>query len=241
MDIVIIIPARLQSTRLPEKMLSDIHGLPLIVRTYEQALLSKLASDVVVATDSPKILDVLLSHHCKAVLTPENIQTGSDRIAIVAQDLEAEIVINVQGDEPLIPPEMIDQAIAPFLENTATSCTTLVKRMNLEDPSVNNPNVVKVAVDQKMNALYFSRSPIPFPRVTDDLFYYRHIGLYGYRKETLMAFTTWPKSRLEKAESLEQLRLLEHGIKIKCVETELNSQAVDTQEDLELVRALSKH
>jgi 3-deoxy-manno-octulosonate cytidylyltransferase (CMP-KDO synthetase) len=241
MNIAIVLPARLHSTRLSEKMLADIHGKPLIVRTYEQALHSELCQNVLVATDNQKILDELTRHGCKAVLTPETIQTGSDRIAYVVGDMDMDVVINVQGDEPLIPPKMIDAAIEPFLSDASTLCTTLVKRMAMDDPDIQNPNVVKVAVDQEMNALYFSRSPIPYARhIPEDFYYYRHIGLYGYKKDVLMAFSKWAKSKLEQVESLEQLRLLEHGINIKCVETSLSSQAVDTPEDLEKVRALYK-
>lgn len=240
MKISIVIPARLQSTRLPEKMLADIHRKPLIVRTYEQARQSRLAEDVVVATDSQKILDALSTWKCNAVLTPEDIPSGSDRIAYVARDMDADVVINVQGDEPLIPPEMIDAAIEPFLNDANLECTTLVQKTDASGQAeIQNPNVVKVVVDRNMNAMYFSRSPIPYARnQIKDQYYYRHIGLYGYKRETLMAFAGWPKSNLERVESLEQLRLLENGISIRCIETALTSQAVDTLEDLEKVRQI---
>lgn len=242
MKALIVIPARLKSTRLPEKMLADLHGKPLVVRTYEQAKKAKLADDVVIATDSERILEAVTEFGCKAILTPERIKTGTDRMAFAAQKLKADVFVNVQGDEPLINPKMIDSAIKPFLAGKMPDCSTLVQAITTdEEATLRNPNVVKVVLDREGFALYFSRSPIPYLRNSEaKIKFYRHIGLYAFRKETLLAFTKLKPSMLEQAESLEQLRLLENGYRIKCVETKLESQAVDTMEDLEKVRLLIK-
>ncbi|ACF14307.1 3-deoxy-D-manno-octulosonate cytidylyltransferase [Chloroherpeton thalassium ATCC 35110] len=240
MKAVIVIPARLKSTRLPEKMLVDLDGKPLVVRTYEQAKKSRLASDVLLAVDSKRLLDIAESFGCKAVLTPENLQSGTDRIAFAAKSIDADVVINVQGDEPLIPPEMIDSAILPFIENAALPCATLIQPIVSDVPEIlQNPNVVKVVTDKNGYALYFSRSPIPYQRNSDaQPKIFRHIGLYAFRKPALETFTTLPPSMLEETERLEQLRLLENGIRIKCVITNLDSQAVDTADDLAKVKAI---
>ncbi|MBC8044057.1 MAG: 3-deoxy-manno-octulosonate cytidylyltransferase [Rhizobacter sp.] len=242
MKITILIPARLASTRLPEKMLADLHGKPLIIRTYEQAKKSKLATDVIIVTDDKKIIAAAEAHGCKAVMTPIGLKTGTDRIAFASQKLNSDVFVNLQGDEPLIKPKMIDQAIEPILADRKVQCSTLVRPLDrLDDELIKNPSVVKVALAHSGDALYFSRSPIPYLRNTDaPVKYYKHIGIYAFRRAVLQSFSKLPHSALEAAESLEQLRLLESGISIRCAFTKLDSQAVDTAEDLELVRKLMR-
>ncbi len=240
MKIIIVIPARLNSTRLPEKMLADLDGLPLVARTYRQAKKSQLATDVIVAADDKKISDALAPFDCKTMLTPASLKSGSDRVAFAAKKLHGDIFVNVQGDEPLIHPAIIDQAIEPLLNDKRANCSTLVKPITTGiDEMLKNPNIVKVALDRERFALYFSRSPIPFQRNTDaKTTFYKHIGLYVYRRNTLLEFASLRPTMLEKAESLEQLRLLEYGYRMKCVITKHESRAVDTPEDLATVRAL---
>jgi 3-deoxy-manno-octulosonate cytidylyltransferase (CMP-KDO synthetase) len=238
--VAIVIPARLHSTRLPEKMLADIGGKPLIVRTYEQAAKSKLADVVMVAADDQKIADALTAHGCNVMLTPTSIQTGTDRVAFVAKKIKADIFANVQGDEPLISPKSIDQAISVLIRDKSAHVGTLVKVIGENEMHVLElPSVVKVVLTKQHNAMYFSRSPIPFVRnAAATPTFYKHIGIYIFRKAVLERFTRLPKSRLEAAESLEQLRLLENGYKIACGITKTESQAVDTAEDLKRVREI---
>jgi 3-deoxy-manno-octulosonate cytidylyltransferase (CMP-KDO synthetase) len=240
MKIVIIIPARLKSTRLPEKMIADLDGKPLVLRTYEQAKKSKLATDVIVAVDDKKIIGALSPFDCKTMLTPARLKSGSDRVAFIAKKMAGDVFVNVQGDEPLIEPKMIDQAIEPLLHDKRADCSTLVKSIPTSDFGLlQNPNAVKVALDRDGFALYFSRSPIPFHQnVEAQTKFYKHIGLYAYRRKTLLEFAAMRPSMLEQAESLEQLRLLENGYRIKCAITTLDSQAVDTLDDLDKVRAM---
>lgn len=243
MNITIIIPARLASTRLPEKMLADLHGKPLVVRTYEQALKSKLATEVVIATDDKRIIHAVERFGCKAVLTPTGIKTGTDRIAYAAAKLTADVFVNLQGDEPLIKPKMIDQSIEPLLSDKSVQCSTLVRPLDalMDAELIKSPSVVKVALDRNGFSLYFSRCPIPYLRNDEaKVKYYKHIGIYAFRKQALIGFPKLPHSQLESAEVLEQLRLLENGTRIKCAMTTYDSQAVDTPADLEKVRALMK-
>ncbi|MDW8464931.1 MAG: 3-deoxy-manno-octulosonate cytidylyltransferase [Chloroherpetonaceae bacterium] len=209
--VAIVIPARLCSTRLPEKMLADLAGKPLVVHTYQQALKAKLADEVVIATDDRKITDAVLPFGCKVILSPKTLKTGSDRVAFVAKSLRADVIVNLQGDEPLIHPKMIDQAIAPLLQKHSPACATLIKPFQ-EHALLSNPSVVKVVVDRHGFALYFSRSAIPYHRHQSERpIYYKHIGIYAYQRETLLAFRRLRPSPLEKLEGLEQLRLLENG------------------------------
>ena len=236
--VVIVIPARLGSTRLPEKMLADIAGKPLVVHTYLRAKQARLADEVILATDDKKILKAVSPFGCRVELTPKRLTTGSDRVAFVANRLDADIIVNVQGDEPLIHPKMIDLAIAPMLQSHPPHCATLVKAIT--DPTrLANPSVVKVTLNTEGYALYFSRSLIPYLRhEVARAKFYKHIGVYAYTRDTLLAFRRLRPSMLEKVEGLEQLRLLENGYRIKCVLTTMDSQAVDTPDDLENVRAL---
>ncbi len=241
--IVGIIPARFASTRLMGKPLADIGGKPMIRHTYESALKSKLLNKIIIAVDDEKVKQVVNDFGAEAVLTSKNISTGSDRIAEVARNLtSAKIVVNIQGDEPFIKGEMIDQAIEPLLFDPSVQVSTLAKKIH-DVEELNSPSVTKVVFDYHNFALYFSRSPIPYVRDARTNYerihktdIYKHIGLYVYRTETLLQFTSLAQTDLEKAEKLEQLRMLENSFKIKVVVTEFDNLAVDTQEDLEKAR-----
>ena len=215
----------------------------MIQHTYESTLKSKLINEVIIAVDDDKVFQVCREFGAKVVMTPKDIATGSDRIAYVAKEFsEAKIIVNIQGDEPFIKGEMIDQAIEPLLFDKTVSVSTLAKLIdNVED--LKSPSIPKVVFDYNNFALYFSRSVIPF--VKDARTYleriqkadiYKHVGLYVYRKEALLKFTQIKPTDLEKTEKLEQLRMLENGFKIKIVVTEYNNLAVDTPEDLDRAR-----
>lgn len=244
MKIVGIIPSRYASTRLPAKPLVDICGKPMIQRVYEQAKQSTLLTDIVIATDDDRIETVVRSFGGRVQMTPIDIQSGSDRIALVAKNYNADIVVNIQGDEPMIDPKLIDQTIQLLMDDTNAVVGTAVKKIS-SSQDVFNSNVVKVTLDKNNYALYFSRSPIPHVRDAkkdDDWFagtqFYKHFGIYVYRADFLQHFTTLKQSPLEIAEKLEQLRILENGYKIKCAITEYESHPVDTPEDLERVRTI---
>ncbi|MBL7073731.1 3-deoxy-manno-octulosonate cytidylyltransferase [candidate division KSB1 bacterium] len=233
-----VIPARYGSARFPGKVLADLSGKPVIQWVYEQACRAKMLDDVWVAADDPRILEAVRGFGGKAVITPRDIPTGSDRVAYAARELEGEIIANIQGDEPLIEPDMINEAIKPLLDNTDVEVTTLARPIH--DPvQLTDPNVVKVVMDSRDNALYFSRSVIPFSRNggTEDL-YFKHIGLYVFRKVFLFQFKQWGPSPLERMENLEQLRILENGYPIRVVITAFDSHGVDTPADLEIIRGM---
>ena len=241
MNVVIVIPARLASSRLKEKMLADIEGEPLIVRTWQQAMKSALASKVVVATDSDRIAAVLHAAGAEVVMTSPYASCGTDRIAEAAALVSGEVFVNLQGDEPLIDPATIDLAISPFFDSTSPpDCTTLVFPVGPEERYIiDDPHIVKAVLNSRGEAMYFSRSPIPYCREScADTKFYRHIGLYAFRADVLRAFVTLPPSMLERTESLEQLRLLENGYRIRCVETAIDTPGVNTEEELEEVRRL---
>ena len=245
--IIGVIPARFASTRLMGKPLANIGGKPLIQHTYENACKSKLIEKLILAVDDAKVASVARGFGADVIETPKEIASGSDRIAYVAKTYkEAEIIVNIQGDEPFIQPEMIDQAIEPLLFDKTIEVTTLIKQIS-SLKELHSPDVVKVVFDYNNYALYFSRLPIPFARnaisdaaaldITD---YYKHIGLYVFKRKALLKFTTLKQTDLEKTEMLEQLRMLENGMKIKVVETEYDSIGVDTQEDLKRARTYYK-
>jgi len=237
----VLIPARLASSRLPGKPLADLGGVPMVVRVAQRAALSG-ARRVVVAGDHADIVAACSAHGVAAVLTRTTHASGSDRLAEACELLGLDgddMVVNVQGDEPLIDPRAIDELIAPFTTDPTVQMTTLFRR--IQDPSeLNNQNITKVVVDRGGFALYFSRAAIPFVRDPRGGWppLYRHIGLYAYRRSTLLVLASLDPTPLERAESLEQLRALEHGIRIKAVETLYESFGVDTPEDLEQVRRL---
>ena len=240
---VAIIPARYGSQRLPAKPLVEIAGKPMIQHVYERAMRAKLVDSVLVATDDERVASAVRTFGGNAVMTPTSLQTGTDRAAFVARTIqEADIVINVQGDEPLIESQMIDEAIQPMLENSQITAATLVRRIE-EERELTNPNVVKVILDSSGYCLYFSRSVIPFVQGLQQTSwlkhhqYFKHIGLYVFRREFLLKYAEMRPTPLESSEKLEQLRILENGYKIKGIVTSCNSTPVDTQEDLEIVRA----
>ena len=240
MKIIGVIPARYKSTRLEGKPLADIEGKPMIQHVYERVSKSNSLDDIIVATDDNRIIDVVNSFGGKAALTSENHPSGSDRVAEVAEKLDADIVVNIQGDEPFINPEMIDEVIEPFNEPNLVMVTLMHEV--LDESDFQNPNVVKVVVDNNGFALYFSRSLIPYPRNKINYHVYEHIGLYAYRKGFLLKLTKLPTTPLEKIESLEQLRVLENGYKIKVILTKKDyiPLSVDTQDDLEKARKYAK-
>ncbi len=241
MNIVGIIPARFASTRFPGKPLADISGKPMIRRVYEQALKSGVLSGVYVATDDDRIRDAVAGFGGQAFMTSPAHQTGTDRCSEVAvllldQGVRVDAVINIQGDEPYIHPEQID-LVASCFEDPRVQLATLARRIDSADDLL-NPSVVKVVVDAGWDALYFSRSPVPFVRNAEQSqwtgmgLHFKHVGIYGYRADVLKVISGLPPSPLEQAESLEQLRWMEHGYRIRVKETTHESQAVDTPEDL---------
>jgi len=236
--VIAIVPARYQSTRLPGKALADIAGRPMIEHVYRRAAAARTVARVIVATDDQRIADAVARFGGDAVMTSPSHQSGTDRLAEVAASLPCDIVVNVQGDEPVLAPDTIDAAVEPLLADPAVAMSTLRRRIT--DPAEHdNPNVTKVVVDQHGFALYFSRAPIPHTRPGQPAApAWAHIGLYVYRRDTLLRLAALPPTAMERAEALEQLRALEHGIRIKVVQTASAAIGVDTPEDLARVRAL---
>lgn len=231
---VAVIPSRYHSTRFPGKPLADLAGRPMIEHVYERAAASPAVDAVVVATDDRRIAEAIRQFGGFVRMTRAEHATGLDRIAEVAADLDCELIVNVQGDEPLIEPRAIGELVAPFERAAGIQMSTLRRRITNPD-DIDNPHIVKVVVDQRDRALYFSRSAIPFVRDTRQPVF-KHIGLYAYRRSFVRELAALPQSPLELAESLEQLRALEHGFHICAVETQYDSIGVDTPEDLERVR-----
>ena len=235
MKIAGIIPARYASTRFPGKPLVDIGGKTMIHRVYEQASKATSLNEVIVATDDERIYNEVKRFGGKVVMTAANHQNGTERCAEVALQLDCDVIINIQGDEPFIQPEQINLLASVFTDGTATpDIATLIKEHALDEELRNNARI-KVVINKHLNALYFSRSIIPFLRDTaraDTTTYYKHIGIYAFRKAVLADLVKLPPSALEMAESLEQLRWLENGYRIKCAVTTLESVSVDTPEDL---------
>ena len=236
--VIAIIPARYQSSRLPGKALADIGGRPMIEHVYRRTAAASSVSSVLVATDDERILEAVRGFGGAACMTSPDHLSGTDRLAEVAAELGSEIIVNVQGDEPLIEPAMIDEAIEPLLADPMVVMSTLRRR--IDDPAeLENPNVTKVVVDGDGYALYFSRAPIPFNRSgRPPARAWRHVGLYVYRRDCLLQLASLPPTELERSEALEQLRALEHGIRILAVETNHDSIGVDTPDDLDRVRRL---
>lgn len=237
MNIVCIIPARYSSTRLPGKPLAKIAGKPMIQHVYERAILAKSPDQVIVATDHSLVYQTVIDFGGQAMLTSPDHPTGTDRLAEVAERFPlVDLIINVQGDEPLIPPEIIDQLAEAFRNNQDLQMATLMTQM--EPAEYNDPSAVKVVTDLKGYALYFSRSLLPYPRNSAEVPVYKHIGIYAYRRDFLLKYAKLEPTPLEQAESLEQLRALEHGYRIKVLKTDFKSIGVDTAEDLEKVNRL---
>jgi 3-deoxy-manno-octulosonate cytidylyltransferase (CMP-KDO synthetase) len=230
MKAIAVIPARLASTRLPRKMLREISGKPLIGVVYEAVRSSPLLADVMIATDSDEILSACRKNGWKAQMTAGTHRSGTERVHEVSGHEVADVYINVQGDEPMVRAEQI-ASLLRVMENPEAQVGTLMTPTALVD--IQNPNAVKVVTDLAGRALYFSRATIPFDRDKTNPRYFKHLGLYAYRKAALDRFVTLPESSLEKSERLEQLRFLENGISIFCAETPYDSVGVDTEEDLQ--------
>jgi len=232
-----VIPARLQSTRLPRKVLREIRGVPMVVEVFRQARTSPLLSDLLVATDSDEVVEACHAHHVPAVMTRSDHASGTDRLWEVSRARAADVYVNIQGDEPLITPIHIERLVRPFLREPEIQVTTLKIRATPEEVASRTAN--KVVTNVHGDALYFSRLPIPFDRDgTSGVVYWKHIGLYAYRRSVLERYHSLPPSSLERAEQLEQLRLLEAGIPIHVLETDQPTIGVDTEEDLRAVEAL---
>jgi len=232
METVAVIPARLASTRLPRKMLREIAGKPLVGWVYEAVRSSPLLSDVIVATDSEEIMDACGRYGWNVRMTSPNHRSGTERVHEVSNSADADVYINVQGDEPMVRPEQIATLI-DVMKDPAVSVGTLKTPCLVEE--IHNPNAVKVVDDSRGRALYFSRATIPFDRDGAQPAYFKHLGIYAYRKPALDLFVKLPESMLEKSERLEQLRFLQNGIPIYVGETPHDSIGVDTEEDLQRV------
>lgn len=240
--VVGIIPARYGSTRLPGKALKLILGKPMIQRVYERAQLARGLSSVCVATDDERIARLVESFGGRAVMTSPDHPSGTDRLAEATRGMDAEIVVNVQGDQPFLDPVMIDEAVQPLLDDPALPMATLMHPVDRPE-DLQDPAVVKVVVDLAGNALYFSRSLIPYPRHTLPHPVYEHVGLYVYRRDFLQKLAQLPPTPLERIESLEQLRVLEHGFRLRVVETKCRDHgfsgfSVDTEQDLVRAEAM---
>ena len=237
--VLAIIPARYASTRFPGKIIASLAGKPLVAHTYARTCEARLVSDVVVATDDVRVVEALKPYDVRVVMTRADHPSGTDRIAEVAASMDAEIVVNVQGDEPLIDPNTIDAVVQSLLDQPEVQMATA--RHRIVDPErITDPNVVKVVCNAKGHALYFSRCPIPYVRdgrESNPTCYWQHIGLYGYRRYFLLRFARMEQTELEQLEKLEQLRALESGFPIAVVETKYESIGVDTPADLEQARA----
>lgn len=237
--VIAVIPARYNSTRFPGKMMEILGNRTIITTTYQNVLETGLFDEVFVATDSELIFDEISKNGGKAVMTGEH-ETGSDRIAEAVQNIDCDIVINVQGDEPFLKKEPLKQLIDVFYKDDKKEISLASLKIQLrESEEIRNPNNVKVITDNNGFALYFSRSVIPFQReLSYDVTYYKHIGVYAFRKEALLKFSSLEMTPLEISEKLEQLRYLENGMKIKMVETDFVGIGIDTPEDLEKAKKL---
>lgn len=234
--VIAIIPARIGSTRLPRKVLLPIGGKPMIQVIYENALGAKLVDEVYVATDSEDVKRAVEAFNGKAIMTPvEGIHSGSDRVAFAAKTISHDIVVNVQGDEPFMTGRMIDEAVKPVKGNKNLVVSSLCREI-MRPEEFDEPGVVKVVHDLEGNGMYFSRARIPFPRNPKGIKYYEHLGIYVFRKDFLQQFVKWEPSTLEKVESLEMLRIIEHGVKLNVPVTREDTThylSVDTQEDID--------
>ena len=243
-SVIAIIPARFESTRLPGKPLALIHGKPMIQHVYERTAAARGVDRVIVATDDERVRAAVRAFGGEVVMTDARHASGTDRIAEVAANLDEDVVVNVQGDLPYLDPDMVARAVAPLRADAAIPMSTLCTPITA-DEEWHNPNVVKVVVGVDGFALYFSRSPIPHNRdggaTQSGFFGQRHIGLYVYRRDFLLAFAQLQPPPLERIEKLEQLRALERGFRIKVVEVEKAAIEVDTPQDLERARAVAAH
>lgn len=234
MKVIALIPARLGATRFPAKMLAHINGKSVIRRTYESALSTGLFTQVIVVTDSDEIMNEIASNGGHAVKSRREYESGTDRIAEVAADMNADVFVNVQGDGPFVQREPLAQLLELFkgADGEKVQVASLVQRLTNPE-QIMDPNFVKVALDLSNNAIFFSRSVVPYPRNTSiDIPYYEHIGVYAFRKNALMSFTNWAMTPLEAAEKVECLRFLEHGVPMKMAITQYMGVEIDTPEDI---------
>lgn len=238
MDVVGVIPARYSSSRFEGKVLADIMGKPMLQHVWERAKQSNLLDELIIACDDERVAAVAKKFGAKTVMTAKGHASGTDRLCEVANPIEAKVVVNIQGDEPLVHPTMINAVVRALLEDKSLTMATIMKA--IDDPQViNDPNVVKVIIDKNDFAIYFSRLPIPCRAENSEVklpVYFKHIGLYSYTKDFLFTYKNLPVSYLEKVERLEQLRVIEEGFRIKVIETKHDTIGVDTPEDLEKVR-----
>ncbi len=234
MKVIAMIPARFEASRFPGKLMKDLAGKSVILRTYEATKNSNLFDDVYVVTDSDIIFDEIVSNNGKAIKSVKEHESGSDRIAEAVENLNVDIVVNVQGDEPFSQENSLKTLLKVFRSDIKKNIdiASLMIRLN-EDKEINNPNNVKVVTDENDFAMYFSRSPIPYPREKSTAEYFKHIGIYAFRKEALLKFTKLPMNSLEATEKLENLRFLANGMTVKMVETNEIAIGIDTPEDLE--------
>ncbi len=237
-----MIPARYAASRFPAKLMQDLSGKPVIVRTYEAAVKTNLFDDVFVVTDSAIIFDAITNSGGKAIMSIEEHECGSDRIAEAVADMEVDIIVNVQGDEPFTDRDSLASVLDVFQDDIEMEIDLASLMVKISDPKeIENPNTVKVIIDNWNFALYFSRSPIPYARATDvDTTYYKHKGIYAFRKSALMDFQRLPMLALEATEKIEAIRYLEYGKKIKMVETTVSGIEIDTPEDLRRAQAAWK-
>lgn len=237
--IAAVIPARYQSTRFEGKPLAKILGQPMIYHVYQSIQKSPILDEIVVATEDQRIIDAVNDFGGKALLTSPTHPTGTDRVAEAAKSIDADIIINVQGDEPLIKPEMMEQIVAPLLKDKNIHVTNLISKVNNLGDYIDN-TVVKTALDKNKFLMYLTRSPIPYPKTRMDYVVHKQIGLYAFRKEFLFEYVNMPQTNLELIEGVEFLRILENGYKIKAVVTEYNAISVDTISDLIEVEKLMR-
>lgn len=249
MKTIVVIPARLNSSRLPNKVLLDLKGKTVVQRVYEQSLKAKNIDEVYIATDSQEVVKSCQAFTQNIIVTDSKHESGTDRIAEAVSQLECDLVVNVQGDEPFIEPELIEQVAQALMNNKSVKMSSAMHRIE-QVSDLKNPNVVKVTVTKNKSALYFSRSIIPHHRdewesllshhtnIPEALNFYRHLGVYGYSKDFLIEFATMQPTYLERLEKLEQLRALENGFTIQMIETSYNSIGIDTQEDYDKAKQL---
>ena len=231
MNVVALIPARYDATRFHGKLMADLGGKTVIRQTYDAAVATKLFDEVIVVTDSEIIFNEIISHGGEAVMSKQEHESGSDRIAEAAADMDVDIIVNIQGDTPFIKKKPLQKLLEQF--NDPSVQVASLMQVLTDQKEIDDPNFVKVAVDQNMNSLYFSRSVIPYPRDKHTpVTYYEHIGVYAFRKKALVDFTTWPVTPLEAAEKIECLRYLEHGIPLRMVVVDYMGIEIDTPEDL---------
>ncbi|HLD83153.1 MAG TPA: 3-deoxy-manno-octulosonate cytidylyltransferase [Candidatus Omnitrophota bacterium] len=238
MDVIGIIPARFSSTRFEGKVLADISGKPMLEHVWERAKQAHLLEDLFIACDDEVVAKAASDFGAKVVMTSKSHACGTDRIIEVVNPIEVKVVVNIQADEPLIHPTMIDNAARVLLEDSALSVATVMKAIE-DEAVISDPNVVKVVIDKNNFAIYFSRAAIPFHALNSQIklpIYFKHIGLYAYTKDFLFTYKNLPVSYLERVECLEQLRILEQGFRIKVVESKFDTIGVDTPEDLEKVK-----